>query len=165
MDGGRYRAFISYSHNDKKHLERLQVHLKGFLNVGDEKESLNFICDNVWDDSKIAVGSDWQKEIRDALNQAKLAVLLVSADFFGSDFIRDKELKVLLEAARTGQVQVVPVILSASVFERTELSNYQSINPVTEPLMKMKPDEQEELWQRLADRIYSVLNPEKSAKN
>ncbi|HLP57724.1 MAG TPA: hypothetical protein VK186_02795 [Candidatus Deferrimicrobium sp.] len=34
-----------------------------------------------WDDTQIKPGSDWRMEIETALNQAQVAVMLISADF------------------------------------------------------------------------------------
>ncbi len=131
--------------------------MKGFLHKKDEKDALKIICDDVWDDTKIAVGANWQKEIEEALAQTKVAVCLVSADFFGSDFIRENELPVLYEAARANQIQLVSVIISTSVFEDSELYIYQTVNPPNEPLMKMEIHEQEVTWAKLAKSIFMIL--------
>ena len=51
----RSQIFISYSHKDKKWLERLQVHLKPL-----EREGLF----ERWDDTMINAGEKWRDEIR-----------------------------------------------------------------------------------------------------
>lgn len=88
----RTKVFISYSHADKKWLERLKKHLKPVVRGG----HLEY-----WDDTHIQPGDDWQREIRTALDTAQVAVLLISADFFSSDFIDETELPPLLTAAQT----------------------------------------------------------------
>src|SRR3954471_12739938 len=74
----RTKVFISYSHADKDWLERLKRHLKPLVREG------NLDC---WDDTHIRSGDDWKQEIQNALDTAQVAVLLISADFFASDFI------------------------------------------------------------------------------
>src|SRR5205807_2652007 len=66
-DQERKRIFISYSHLDRAYLERLTTHLKGYL----LKDTVD-----IWDETKILPGTDWKEEIKKALMQAKVAVLL-----------------------------------------------------------------------------------------
>ena len=70
-------VFISYSHADRKWLERLQVHLRPLI-----RDSIA----DIWDDTRIKPGDSWQLEIRKALESASVAVLLISADFLASEF-------------------------------------------------------------------------------
>ncbi|HYT42787.1 MAG TPA: toll/interleukin-1 receptor domain-containing protein, partial [Methylomirabilota bacterium] len=156
----RKKAFISYSHKDKKYLERLRIHLMGYLLAGSEKDALD-IRDDVWYDAKIPPGADWKEEIRKALAYAKVAVLLVNADFLGSDFIREYELPTLLEAAQAGEVQILSVLLGPCAFAYTPLSRYQVMNPASEPLMGMKTTAQEVVWAKLAEEIFTILNSQK----
>jgi hypothetical protein len=153
----RKKVFISYSHKDKEYLERLRTHLKGFLHATNEKDVLHIIRDNVWDDTAIPLGADWQKEIREALAHTKVAVLLVSADFFASDFIRDNELPVLVEAAKASEVQILSVVLKPCAFAHTSLFDYQAINSYTAPLMGMEQWKQEAVWVKLAEQIFTIL--------
>ena len=116
----RTKVFISYSHVDQEWLERLKRHLKPLV-----REGLD--C---WDDTHIRPGDDWKQEIRNALDTAQVAVLLISADFFASDFIDENELPPLLDAAKAKGVRILPVILSASRFAR---------NPGLGPLPSHQP--------------------------
>src|SRR2546421_13107936 len=88
----RTKVFISYSHKDVKWLERLKVHLRPLIR---EQEI------EIWDDTMIALGSTWQKDIQRAIASAKVAILLISADFEASDFIAANELPPLLKAAQS----------------------------------------------------------------
>lgn len=85
---------------------------------------------DVWSDRDISPGQEWPVEVDNYLNRAKVAVLLVSANFLNSDFIRVQELPRLLEAAQLEQVTILPVLISACLWDETDIGKYQSpINP------------------------------------
>ena len=145
----RDKLFISYSHKDKKWLERLRVFLKPSNRAG---------LVEWWDDTKLTPGSKWREEIRKAVNSAKVAVLLISADFFASDFIAEYELPPLLDAAENEGAKILPVIVGPSRFKRDKsLSEFQAVNDPSRPLIKMTKVEQEELWDELTARIEAEL--------
>ena len=77
---------MSYSHEDRPWLERLRVHLRPLERAG---------LVDLWDDRRIKPGTRWRDEIRNAMAEARIAVLLVSADFLASDFIASNELTVI----------------------------------------------------------------------
>ena len=148
----RTKVFISYSHADKDWLDRLKRHLKPLVRDG------NLNC---WDDSHIQPGDDWKQEIQNALDTAQVAVLLISADFFASDFIDETELPPLLAAAQAEGARILPVIISASRFARNPaLARFRPVNPPGQPLAKMPPAEQEDVLDRLAHTIESIFNPQ-----
>ncbi len=141
----RNKVFISYSHRDKQWLERLQVHLKPLERAG--------VVDP-WDDTRIAPGSNWQEEIRQALAATKVAVLLISADFLASDYIAEHELPPLLEAAERDGAIILPVIVSPCLFRETlELARFQAVNDPTRPLVDLPPGEQEQVFLKVARTI------------
>ena len=55
---------------------------------------------DVWDDTRIVPGSRWQGKIKEALDTATAAVLLLSPAFFRSQFISEHELPEVLGAGR-----------------------------------------------------------------
>ncbi len=148
----RTKVFISYSHADKEWLDRLKRHLKPLV------RERNLDC---WDDTHIRPGDDWKREIQNALDTAQVAVLLISADFFASDFIDETELPPLLAAAQAEGARILPVIISASRFKRVpELARFQAVNPPDRPLDEMPRAEQEKVLERLAHTIESIFDPQ-----
>src|ERR1044072_399505 len=122
-------VFISYSHKDKRWLDRLRVHLKQLEDKG--------VIDP-WDDTRIKTGKKWRDERKRAIVSAKVAVLLISADFLASDFISKNELPPLLAAEQTRGLIILPVIVSPSRFAKTEsLSSFQAINPSLKPIIEL----------------------------
>lgn len=145
----RTKVFISYSHYDTPWIERLRVHLKPLERDYDIK---------IWDDRKIRAGSKWKEEIEEAIRSAKVAVLIISADFLASDFIVNNELPPLLDAAETDGAVILPLIVSPSRFLSTKsLSQFQAINDPARPLISMAKGEQEETLVKVSEDIEIVL--------
>ena len=91
-------VFLSYSHKDEVWKDRLKTHL-GVLDL------------DVWDDRRIEAGSNWFEDIQEAMARASVAVLLVSANFLTSKFIRGEEVPKLLERKVKQGLPVIPVIV------------------------------------------------------
>jgi TIR domain. len=145
----RNQVFISYSHKDTKWLERLQIHLQPLERLG---------LVNRWDDSLIKPGENWREEIKEAIESAKVAVLLISADFLASDFVSTNELPPLLASAQEKGAVILPLIVSPCRFEETKsLSQFQSVNPPSRPLTKMTPNNREEVFVALTRAIENAL--------
>jgi hypothetical protein len=141
----RPKVFISYCHTDKQVLDRLLVHLKPF-----ERESV-LVC---WSDTRIKSGDKWKDEIARNLEDAVIAVLLISADFLASDFIVNNELPPILLKAETAGLRVLPVIVKPCGFTRNRvLGAFQSANDPKNPLLGMSTIEQEALYDKVADEV------------
>ena len=121
----RANIFISYSRKDKKWLIKLQDMLRPLIR-------LDLIT--VWADTKIEVGDRWREKTQKALESAKIAVLLVSPDFLASDFINEFELLPLITAAEKKGLKIFWIPISASVYEKTELNNFQAAYDPSRPL-------------------------------
>jgi hypothetical protein len=145
----RTHVFVSYSHRDVEWLNRLQTHMKPLIRAG--------IID-LWDDTRINPGSDWRREIDEALSMAQVAVLIVSADFLASEFICDNELPPLLERATSGGARVLSLIVRPCLYtQHTALSKYQAVNDPRQPLSSLPEYKMEAVLVRLAEQIYESV--------
>lgn len=152
MSTPRESAFVCYSHKDKRWLERIQVHLKPLMRDG--------LLD-LWDDTKIGDGAIWREEIDLALSRARVAILIVSADFLASDFIANTELPRLLDKAANGGAAILSVIVGSCRYtQHHELSKYQALNPPEKPLQKMSKPDAEAILVKLANSVDRIIkNP------
>jgi TIR domain len=145
----RTKVFVSYSHADEVWLKRLQIHLKPLHRQG---------LVDLWDDTRIAPGQKWKFEIGSAINSAAVAILLVSADFLASDFIDKDELPPLLAAAEDKGTMILPLIIGPCRFSKIpSLSQFQALNPPSEPLISMSKADQEQTFVSLTDRVDQLL--------
>jgi hypothetical protein len=145
----RNSVFISYCRKDKKYLDELHAHLAHYERAG---------IVGYWDDTKILPGSRWSDEISNALASAEIAIFLVSADFFASDFIIDHEMTPLLQAAQDRGIMILSVILGSCVFKDTELGPFQAMNDPSDPLNQMSRGKRDVVWGRVAKYIKKALD-------
>ena len=144
------KVFVSYSHKDTRWLDKLRVHLRPLEREGEI---------DMWDDSRIKPGMDWPREIEDALASARVAVLLVSADFLASEFIMSFEVAALLTRADAAGCRIIPVILRPCRFsDMYVLQKFQAINSPKEPLAKLRSADAEEYFVRLSQEISELVS-------
>lgn len=146
--GTRTKVFVSYSHKDKDILADVQRHFKPL------KTDIE-----LWDDERIKAGAKWKEEIRQAIKTTKVAILLISTDFLGSEFIATEELPPLLEAAEKEGAVILPLILKPCIFEEMHhLNQYQALNPPSRPLSSMDANEREELLVNMVRQTKRILD-------
>jgi len=146
----RDQVFVSYSHRDRMWLDRLDVHLRPL--VRDNELDL-------WADTRLAAGDLWLEEISSALDRARVAILLISADFLASDFIMRREVPPLLAAAARGGCRIIPLIVGPSLFaDEPTLSAFQAVNPPGQPLAALPAHEADAYLVKVA-RALRVEHP------
>ncbi len=137
--------FISYSHKDAKWKDLIVKHLK----VLEVERTFSF-----WDDRKIQPGLAWLPEIEKALAEAAAALLLVSADFLNSGFIRRVEAPEIMQRHQQEGLPVIPVILRACAWEKISwLSDLQAFPKDGKALKGFSTHKQETLLTQLAERL------------
>jgi hypothetical protein len=72
---------------------------------------------DVWTEDRIRAGDQTRNEIDVAISEADVALLLLSADFLGSDILQDVEVPKLLERHRVGALRVIPVVLRFCIWD------------------------------------------------
>ena len=151
------KVFISYSHKDEIWKNRLQTQLAVL-----EMEGLL----SVWEDRRIALGDDWYPEIETALNTADVAILLISADFLTSKFIRGEEIPRLLKRREQEGIRVIPLILKPCPWEKVAwLSAMQGASKDNVPLSGLSKYKQDTFLCKLAKQIQGLLEENKPQPN
>ena len=120
-------VFVSYSHADEELREKLGTHLAVL-----EWEGLI----STWHDRMIGSGSEWEGAIDENLEKAHVILLLISADFVNSRYIKDVEVKRALERHAKREALVIPVILRPVLFERLPFAKIQALPRDAKPAIK-----------------------------
>lgn len=150
----RTKIFISYAHapeKETKWVSRIQTQLAGLTHG---------LPMDVWADTKIKPGQRWKDEINKAIRETKIAILVLTADFLASNFIRESELPLLLEAARSEGAHILcvygsPVHLSGI---SATLKDYQFVNPPERPLQALSKAGREAVFVELAATVERIIH-------
>lgn len=113
-------VFISYSHKDEEWKDRLVTHL-GVLQQEDYLD--------LWDDRRIGAGEDWYQGIQKAMSVVSVAILLVSANFLTSKFIKSKEIPCLLERRKEEGLFIYPVIIRPCAWKQVKWLAQMNLRP------------------------------------
>jgi len=141
--------FISYSHKDEDWKDKLVTHLK-VLEMEDYY--------TLWDDRKIKVGNDWFLEVEKELNDAQIVIMLITANFLISNFIRKEEVHRILKRRQKEGVRVIPIIVKPCAWKSVQwLASIQVTPKDGKPLSTEKEYEIDEELANLAESIASIV--------
>ncbi len=148
MAEARKTVFVSYAHEDRKWADELVTHMAPWIR--DKRV-------NIWDDSRIKAGAKWLDEIESALDQAAVAVLLVSKDFLASEFIAKYELPRLLERAGRNELRLAWVAVGYSAVRMTPLSQFQAANDPERPLERLSAAQRNKVMVEVATKVADAV--------
>jgi hypothetical protein len=112
------RIFISYSHRNENFKDEFRTMIKPLEKEGKWR---------VWDDRWLLPGDSWNAEILRHLSEANVIVLMLTADFFNSDYIYDIEMSKAIQRHQSGDALVVGIVVSDCLWEETPLQKIQMI--------------------------------------
>ncbi|HNO61367.1 MAG TPA: toll/interleukin-1 receptor domain-containing protein, partial [Plasticicumulans sp.] len=101
------KVFISYSREDADWLALATEHL-GAIEL------------EVWDDTRIGPGEDWLPAIERAMAECQFALLLVSASYLSSPFIKRTEIPALLQRRAAEGLTVIPVLVRPCAWSKVD---------------------------------------------
>ncbi len=130
--------FISYSYKDEAEKKELVTQLSVLQQQG---------LIDAWTDDRISPGADWAKELRQAIDRAKVAILLITANYLGSDALQSQT-KRLRDRHEAGQLILIPIIARPCVWQ------------VVPWLKKIVPPNQKPVWRdggRYVDQELSAI--------
>lgn len=153
-------VFISYAHEDMKYKTRLMTFLKNL-------ERQNML--EVWHDGEISAGMEWDRSIKERVEKADIAILLISQDFIASSYIYEVEMRKTFKQLQLGSTKIIPVLLRACDWENysilglsadksenePKISDYQLIPHDENAKLKAinKWHDQDEAWVKVIDAL------------
>ena len=119
----RNQIFLSYHKNDSLYAEEL-------------KKMLNPFNLRIWDESCLEGGEDIESEVKENIQKAKIAVLIVSSDYIADDSSIKNVSDQLLAEGKNQALTIMWLKSKACLAEETDLVRYK---PVSEtPLASLK---------------------------
>ncbi len=112
-------VFCCYTRRERRWLRSIKAELKEYEEAGRI---------GIWDDGEIRVGQEWRRVIKQNLESARAAILLVSPAFLNSVFIQEVELPALLSQAEEGQTTVFWVLVEGCEVPE-EILRFHGPNP------------------------------------
>ncbi|MEO6039299.1 MAG: SUMF1/EgtB/PvdO family nonheme iron enzyme [Saprospiraceae bacterium] len=139
-----YKIFTIYAREDAAYLEELRGQLRPLENAGRIK---------VWSDREINPGVDWEQEIVHNLDTADIILILVSAAYYNSAYIHEKEIKYALARHEQGQAKVLPIIVRPVDFSDDPVISRLQVLPTDG-----KPVNDRRHWQERDDAWLDVVS-------
>jgi hypothetical protein len=141
------RLFISYAHRDEDLRLELDDHLSNLQRQ---------LIISGWHDRRIAPGQEWAEQIDDALNEAQIILLLISARFMASDYCYAKEMARAIERHDAGEAVVIPIILSACDWQGAPFSKLQALPKDAKPIKNW--NDRDEAWLDVVRGLRRVID-------
>jgi formylglycine-generating enzyme required for sulfatase activity len=152
------KIFIIYARKDARYMKELRSQLTSLELAG--------VAD-VWCDCEIDPGVDWETDILNNLEKSDIIMPLVSAAYFESAYIRDKEMKFALRLHEEKKAVLVPVILRPCNFRIDPvLGKIQVLPTDAKPVTTENTKSgREQTWVEIAGAIEYIARKIRSRSN
>ena len=140
----RDQVFISFSHKDAEWMEKFSAQLK----VIQQTNRLE-----IWSDKRIEAGQNWREEIDAAIAKARVALLLGTADYFASEFIRNEELPKILKRHQGEGMFLYWVPIRHAAYPKSAFANIQAASDPKRPLRDLNEADQDQTMSEIALQI------------
>ncbi len=107
--------FVSYARSNKQLADSFLQKLREMLAPSKKHEY------ELWQDTGIEVGEEWEQQILSARDNCDFGLLLVRPAFLGSKFITEKELPIFV----SGEKPSIPVMLQRVDFSKHDLKGLE----------------------------------------
>jgi internalin A len=141
------KVFISYSKSDKAHLDILKKQLRPL-----ERSSQV----QVWDDTRLTPGEEWDAAIRRELAAADVVILLVSPDLLATDYVWEVEMEEAIQRHERGQALVVPIIVRPCLWQDAPFARMTALPEKGVPITTAS--NQDDAWLKVMEQLTLIIN-------
>lgn len=117
------KIFIAFAEEDRDVRDKLVRHMK----LMSDAESEDW---DIWAAHQIEAGAIWDAQIEARLNDSEVIILLMSVDFFDSEYVRVKELPTAVARHKDGACHIIPVIARECLWKNTPFGRYTTIGDI-----------------------------------
>jgi formylglycine-generating enzyme required for sulfatase activity len=150
MSQPRPKIFISYSHKDEQEKDALLAQLRVLKQHSD-----------VWHDDRIGAGENWEQRINETMEQATVAVLLITANFLTSDTIERLEVPKLLARHQLDGLPIVPIIARHCAWQEVDWLTKMNVRPKNgTPVWRDGGKYADEELERIAREVVELIRAE-----
>ncbi|KPA14918.1 AAA ATPase [Candidatus Magnetomorum sp. HK-1] len=140
------KIFISYSHEDRKWLDRLLFHLN-------QAKHQNI---DIWFDDSIQTGENWSVAIFDAIQNSHITICLISPYFLNSDFIRTREIPAIQAKQEEGMI-VLPILVEDCLWNINDwLKQIQMYPKNNQPLDEIDEKKQNKKFMEIVTELIKL---------
>jgi TIR domain len=142
-------VFISYSHKDQRWFQGLEKHLRALMAEG---------LFTVRSDRAIRAGEDWYENILRGIAEARIAIVLVSADYLTSEFVRREEIPRLLQRRFHQGMKIIPVLCRPCPWQPVQWLSSMQMRPQDCRPLSARPFPQAEMeFASIAREVMEIL--------
>jgi len=124
MKSKTINGFISYAHDDYDFVKPI---IKGLSSHANGSAAYLF---NFWEDHQLEIGTNWYEEIVTRINACDFTILLISANFLSSEFIKKEEFNRFCERVKSEKFKIFPILLRHCKYSKwDELNKLQIFHP------------------------------------
>ncbi len=124
--------FCCYAHEDEAWLRKLETHLSLL-----QRQDLI----SLWHDRLLVSGADWATSLDTHLETASVILLLVSADFFASDYCYGIEMKQAMARQEAGEAWVIPILVRPAEWKNAPFAHLQALPTDAKPIASWRDKE------------------------
>lgn len=143
----KVKVFLSYCHVDEMYKEELDKHFAP-LKRSNKVET--------WNDRELKAGTKFDDNIKSHLNQDDIIILLISSDFFASDYCYNIEMQRAIERANRRECILIPIIVRPCLWTETPIKDILALPKDGKPISKY--EDKDEAYLEIVTAVSDMID-------